>query len=97
VFSISDSITHGGPAVITVLITVGLAIWAALLSGALRFGREVDYRDQIIEQQAKTMEEMRTTNAALTEANRQQALTAQNSLDLIKTELLPRLARSGGA
>lgn len=95
-FSVSDSITHGGPAVITLLVLFGLAIWGALATGTLRFGRECDYRDALIGQLTKANDEFRAANAALVEANRQQAQSAQAALDFIRNDLVPRLARQRG-
>lgn len=95
-FSLSTAVTQGGPAVILILVSVGMAAWAALASGVLRFGRECDYRDKIIDQQAKTIEEQRDTIAAQATANSQQALASQQALTLIREDLLPRLRRAGG-
>jgi hypothetical protein len=96
VFNLSSAVTQGGPAVILILVTVGMAAWAALASGVLRFGREVDYRDQIIGQQAKTIEEQRETIAQQAQANLQQAAASELALSLIRNDLLPRLARASG-
>lgn len=93
--SLNSAITQGGPGMIATLITVGLAIWAALASGMLALGRELAYRDQIIATQAKTIEEQRATNAALVQANQQQAATSQAALEMIRQELVPRLVGRG--
>jgi len=96
VFSLSTAVTQGGPAVILILVSVGMAAWAALASGILRFGRECDYRDQLISSLTKANDEFRAANIALIEANRQQAQASQAALELIRQELLPRLAQSRG-
>jgi len=97
VFQVSQSITQGGPAAITILVLIGFAAWAALQSGTLRFGREVDYRDRIIEQQQKTIEDQRATIAAQATAQQQQAEASKQALDMIRQDLLPRLARASSA
>jgi len=97
VFSLNQAVTQGGPAVILILVSIGMAVWAALASGILRFGRECDYRDTLIAQLTKANDEFRSANASLIEANRQQAQASQAALDLIRQELLPRLAQSRGA
>lgn len=92
-----NSLVQGGPVAFATVVSVALAAWGLLVSGKLRFDRECGYRDRIIERQDRVLEEFRVANAALIEANRQQAQAAQMSLNLIHSELLPRLAQSRGA
>lgn len=96
-FNLDQAIVNGGPAVITMLIAFIITSWTALTTGVVRFGRECDYRDMIIVNQVRTIDELRNANNALIEANRQQAQNAQTSLDFIRQELFPRItpARPG--
>lgn len=94
---LSQAIVQGGPAVIVVLVGVGGGIWALLNSGALCFGRELIYRDQLIASQTRTIDEQRSAMAAQAETARVQAAAAQSALDVIRNDLLPRLAQTRGA
>lgn len=95
-FGLNDSITHGGPGIILLLISFIITAYAILASGALRFGRECDYRDLIIANLTKANNELQAANAELIEANRQQAQSSQAALELIRNELLPRMSRTRG-
>lgn len=94
---LSQAILQGGPDVIAVLVALGASLWALLNSGALCFGRELIYRDQLIASQTRTIDEQRSAMAAQAETARVQAAAAQSALDVIRNDLLPRLAQTRGA
>lgn len=94
---LSQAILQGGPDVIVVLVAIGASLWGLLNSGVLCFGRELAYRDQLIASLARTIDEQRVAMAAQAETGRAQATASQSALDVIRNDLLPRLAQTRGA